>query len=277
LHYAEAKSGVDEWQTTTLVATADETAMDDPWAQSEFVEEQELDLETSPAEGAAFAPLPSAMAKAKKYAAWATALKGHLYRTKTLPLFRCPAMKAVSKPGESERDFRVRLSHMARQRRDAEVEALRDKYAGKLAAIEEKIRQAQKRVEREKAQASQSTFQAAISFGGSLLGALVGKKRISAANIGRAATSARAAGRAMQQRGDVSLATEDVAKFEEKYTQLEAKLQEEIEEIETTAAPESLQIEPTQLRPKKSEITIERVALVWTPWWSAGGALTRDF
>jgi hypothetical protein len=278
LHYVDAKAGIDQWQTIRLVTADGEAFDDDPWAQNKVLNVDEIDLETTPAAGAAFSALPPAMAKSKNYGAWAASLKRHLYETQTLPLFRCTSFKAVSQPGETERDFRVRLGHVARQRRDAETESLREKYAAKLAALDEKIRAAEKRVEREKAQASQSTFQAAITFGGSILGALVGKKRISAANVGRAATSARAAGRAMQQRGDVALAAEDVAKFEQKYAELEAKLEAEIEELKSVMTPESLVIELLSVRPKKSEISVERVALVWTPWWSAGaGPLTRAF
>jgi hypothetical protein len=277
LHFADSKSRVDVWQNVLLLATASEVSADDPWAESEVLDVEEPDLESVPAEGAKFASLPAALAKSKNYAAWATALKNHLYRTQMLSLFRSVALKATSQPGESERDFRLRLSHAAREERDAAVDALREKYTKKLSALEEKIRQAQKRVEREKAQASQSTFQAAVSFGSSLLGALVGKKTISAANVGRAATSARAAGRAMQQRGDIALAAEDVEKYQQMYDDLQAKLQTEIDDLQAAGAPDAIPLEPFELRPKKSEIAVDRVALVWMPWWSGGGSLTRAF
>jgi hypothetical protein len=193
-------------------------------------------------------------------------------------MWQSKAPKAASSTGESERDFRVRMSQLAREQRDLAVEALREKYTTKLAAAEEKIRRAQQKVDRERAQASQSTFQAMVSAGGSLLGALLGKKRISAANVGRAATSARAAGRAMQQRGDVGLAEEDVERHRQAHEELEAKLQAEIDKLHASTAPEALEIERTELRPKKSEISVERVSLVWQPWWSDGGRnLTKAF
>ena len=51
-----------------------------------------------------------------------------------------------------------------------------------------------------------------------------------------------------------------------------------IEQLESAGAPESLEIEPVQLRPKKTEIAVQRVALVWTPWWSGGsGTLTKAY
>jgi hypothetical protein len=161
--------------------------------------------------------------------------------------------------------------------RDAAVEALRDKYTRKLVAAEERLHQAQRRVEREQAQASQSTFQAAVSFGGSLFGALLGRKRISAANVSRAATSARAAGRAMQQRGDVAAAADDVARRRRAYEKLEEKLQSEIDELHESTAPDALEVDRLKLRSKKSEIAVDPVALVWRPYWSDGRKLTPAF
>jgi hypothetical protein len=277
VHFANARLGVDSWQAVAVMAQANETAPEDPWPQAEVLEE-EPELETSPAAEAQFAPLPPAMAKGRSYTAWATALKNYLYRNHTLTVFQSRAPKASSSPGESESDFRLRLSQQAREQRDAAIEALREKYAAKLAAAEEKIRRAQQKVEREKAQASQSTFSAMVSAGGSILGALLGKKRISAANVGRAATSARAAGRAMQQRGDVSLATEDVERQRQMYDDLEAKVQAEIDKLHASTAPEALVIDSVEMRPKKSEISVDRVSLVWLPWWSDGrGKLAKAY
>lgn len=277
VHFANAKVGLDSWQAVSVMAPADAAAPEDPWPQAEVLQD-EPELEASPAADAQFAPLPPAMAKGRSYTAWATALKNHMYRNHTLTIFQSRAPKASSSPGESESDFRVRLSQQAREQRDAAVEALREKYAAKLAAAEEKIRRAQQKVEREKAQASQSTFSAMVSAGGSILGALLGKKRISAANVGRAATSARAAGRAMQQRGDVGLATEDVERQRQAYEELEAKLQADIDKLHASTAPEALVIDSVEVRPKKSEISVDRVSLVWLPWWSDGrGKLTKAF
>ena len=60
----------------------------------------------------------------------------------TMELLRSPSLKVVSKPGESERDFRVRLQESTRQDRDRAGEALRQKYAPKVAALQERRRRA---------------------------------------------------------------------------------------------------------------------------------------
>ncbi len=51
-----------------------------------------------------------------------------------------------SAPGESDGDFRARLALLARERRDAAVEALRRKYAPKLQTLDDRERRAAERV-----------------------------------------------------------------------------------------------------------------------------------
>ena len=91
----------------------------------------------------------------------------------------------------------------SREERDQGVEALRAKYAPKLEAIQEQMRRAREKLEREQAQASQTSWDATIALGNSVLGAILGRKAISKTTVGRATTAAKAATRAAQQRGDV--------------------------------------------------------------------------
>src|SRR5439155_1477809 len=93
------------------------------WSQAAEVEFDEAALEREPQGAAAsFAPLPSAANKPKSYDAWKRQFADALYRGRTLRLLKCGPLKQTSKPGESERDFRVRLQQAARELRDAQVE-----------------------------------------------------------------------------------------------------------------------------------------------------------
>ena len=155
---------------------------------------------------ARFGPLPAELARAKNYVAWTKALKSFLYRERTLRVWNCPALKAWSRPLEAEREFRLRLVQASREERDQGVEVLRAKYAPKLEAIQEQIRRARERLEREQAQSSRTSWDATIALGSSVLGAFLGRKTISKTNVGRATSAAKAASRAAQQRGDVGQA-----------------------------------------------------------------------
>jgi hypothetical protein len=266
LHYAEKKAGVDHWETLALVHGINEEMPAEPWDASEPFDEGVPELDKAPEAGARFSSLPSEMSRAKSYTEWTKSFKSFLYRERTLPVWNCPALKEWSRPEESEREFRLRLVQSSRESRDQIVEKLRTKYGPKLEKIQEKMRRARERLEREQAQASQTTWDATIALGNSVLGALLGRKTISKTNVTRATTAAKAAGRAVQQRGDVGQAASELESLRQEHNELQNQFQQEIELMAASLRPEALVLEPLPLRPKKADITIERVVLAWMPY-----------
>ena len=75
------------------------------------VSDPELSLCSQPDTSGAFAELPSEFTKKTSYTRWKSALKSHLYRTRTVTMLKCSALKQTSRPDESEGDFRARLDH----------------------------------------------------------------------------------------------------------------------------------------------------------------------
>ena len=266
LHYAERKAGVDYWETLALVRRIEDAMPDEPWDASEPFDDGVPELDKAPEAGAKFDPLPAELARAKSYAAWTKAFKSFLYRERTLQVWNCPALKEWSRPLESEREFRLRLVQASREKRDHEVEVLRAKYAPKLEAVQEQMRRAQEKLEREQAQASKTSWDATIALGGSVLGAILGRKAITKTSVGKATTAAKAATRAAQQRGDVSQAASSLDSLRQKRDELQAKFQEDIESMATALRPEALVLEPLPIRPKKTDITVEKVVLAWMPY-----------
>ena len=88
---------------------------------------------TSPDAGVGFAPLPKAAATAKNYPAWQKSFASWVSSAQRLELWRHAALQLTSKPGESERDFRIRVQNAQREARDAAVESVRQKFAAKRA------------------------------------------------------------------------------------------------------------------------------------------------
>ena len=182
-----------------------------------------------------------------------------------LDLYRCPSLGQVSNPGESERDFRVRLQQSAREERDRQAEELRARYAPKLASLAERKRKAEQAVDREKGQAQQQTLQTAVAVGSALLGAFLGRKTLSVANMNRAASAARAAGRYRKESEDVGRAGETVEAVQKQLDELNAAFKAEVDALESKVNPATEPLEPVTIRPKKANITVRLVALVWMP------------
>jgi hypothetical protein len=266
LHYTEKKAGVDHWETLGLLQPVGGGVPSEVWVGARVHASGIPELDKNPEAGASFAPLPGVLTRAKNYGEWSKALKNHLYRDWKLTLWICPELKAYSRPLETQRDFRVRLAQSTRELRDQAVEDLRAKYAARRAKLQEEVRKARERLDREQAQASMAKWDAAVAFGNSVLGAVLGRKTISKTNVGKVSSAAKAASRAFQQHGETGSAEADLDQALEKFTDFEVKVQGEIEKLEAMRRPEALQLEPVELAPRKADITIEQVVLAWMPW-----------
>ena len=226
----------------------------------------EPELQAQPDADAAFSALPPELARGKSYASWTKAFKDYLYRERALTLRFCPDLKLFSQPDESEADFRIRLQTAAREQRDLEVEKLKKRYEPKFATLADQKRRAEQRVDREKSQYRQHQMQTAISFGTSILGALFGRKLASTTNVTRAASAMKGVGRSLEQRSDIGRAEESTEQIEEKISKLEAEFQEETAQIEHKSAADQLPVEEVSVQPRKTDIAIGTVCLLWTPW-----------
>ena len=273
VRYANAKAGVDQSEELVFASPVTEAAVPVSWETAAPIDVAVADLETSPGEAEDWAALPSAAAKPKSYEGWSRDLAAWLYGQRRLELLHDPVSDTLSRPGESERDFRVRLREEARAARDERVEALRKKYAPKRAALEERLRRAQQTQAREQGQVSQQGVQVAISIGATILNAVLGRKTVSVGNLGRATTAARGAGRVLKEREDAARAGETVAAVQQALAGLEAELQAEVTALE--AKGESERLESVAIRPKKTDVRVRLCALAWMPYWrDPAGTLT---
>ena len=153
-----------------------------------------------------------------------------------------------------------------REKRDAAVAELRKRWQDKLLKLQDQVRRAEERREREQAQLSQQKMQTAVSIGSSILGALLGRKAISATNVGRVGTAARSASRWGRE-------SQDVDRAEEKHRGAEAAARgyparggsrgREARDLARCGDHRAAQVE---VPARKSDIAVGEVALVWTPW-----------
>ena len=232
------------------------------------------DLEKAGEPDAHYGALPSAAGQAKSYTVWNRDFAAWVYGTQKLELLRSPGFKLIAAPDESERDFHLRIQQMAREQRDEAVEALRKKYAPKLTTLQERLRKAEQAVEREQAQVRQAGLQTAVNVGSTLLGALLGRKVVSSSTVGKAATAAKSAGRASQQREDVARAEETVQVLQKQLADLQADFDAETQTLAAKMEQLATEVDHVAVKPRKTDISVQLVSLVWMPHWQdEGGGL----
>jgi hypothetical protein len=266
LYYIDAKAGLSVEQEVAVVADVSPGLARPAWDEATAVNVRDRDLETVPEPDARFGPVGAALADPKNYAAWNRDFEEWLFRGQALKLFRSPSLDLGSKPGESEQDFRIRLSVSGRERRDELLEKARQRYAARIASLEERIRRAEMATDRERAQAEQQRLQTAISVGATLLGALAGRRGYSRSSFGRAATAARGAGRMMKEGQDIARAEENVAALQKQLDELEAQATFDVDMIRGSADPLKETLETIEVKPRKSDISVRVLGLGWVPW-----------
>ena len=266
LHFVDAKAGVDAWVPYTHMAPVSDDGRQALWEEASTHGDIKASLDRQPAGDAKFADLPSGAGNARNYAAWAKTLEEHLYQNVTLDLMSCPALKLTAQAGETEGDFKTRVAQAMREKRDAEAEKLRVKYAPKLQTLQDQLRRAQERVQREKSQYGQQQMQTVINVGATILGAFLGRKAVSVGNVTRAGSAMKSAARIGREKADVARAGESAEAVQARLEALQQEFDQETASLQSALDPEQAAIEKLQVRPRKSDISVGTVGLAWTPW-----------
>ncbi len=263
LHYADKTAGIDEWTRKAWLAPLAGGAGAPAWGEAVAIPSLDAVTAPGPLDGASFAEIPAAALAAKSYSGWGKALAASLYQNGAVELLAAKALKLTSNPGESEGDFRARLGQGLREHRDREVAKLREKYAARLKSLEDRMRKAEGRIEREKAQYGQRKLDTAISIGTSVLGAIFGGRSVATT---RAGSAARSAGRVFSERGDVARAGESLEALSAEREELLKRIEQEADELTASLDPASVTLEKLRVTPRKSDIAIARVGIAWEPW-----------
>jgi hypothetical protein len=273
VHFVDRRKAIETSETVALLAPitdAGKSGVD--WYEAEEMESFDPERLESEAEfDGSYGDLAGTV-DGKALKRWEKELADALYRSRTFELFKSPSLGLTSRPGESERDFRIRLGDASREAADAEKEKLREKYGKLDARLEEKIRKTMQRLEREKEQAKGEKLQSFLKVGTTLLGAFMGRKTLSKTNLSKAGTAMRGVGRAFKEGQDVDRVEDDLETLqtqrEELHRELEAEIQEAADRLNVTDEG----LETVAVKPRKSDIDVRLVALAWAPVRANGEA-----
>jgi hypothetical protein len=266
INFSDKKAKIEMLESSVYLTPVTDDAIPVVWEKAQQINVPATDLEKTPQAGALFGTLPPSASQSRNYSSWSRDFIAWLYGTQKLELLLSPSLKQVSQPGETEQEFRIRLGQFAREHRDEAVELLRKKYAVKIDTLQERLRKAQQTVEKQAEQAKQAKIQTAISIGSTLLGAFTGRK-ISSSTISRASTAMKGASRAADEKKDVDRAEETVDAIQKQLLDLQNEFDAETLALQAKIDPSSEVLENIVVKPNKTDIVVQLVALVWTPYW----------
>lgn len=264
VHYTDRRRTFDHAEEMALalpLAAAGSGVAGVDWRQAQPVALSAEDLEPEPPAAGGYADLPALAASPESYRELEKDLAEVLYRTRELTLWKSPLLGEISRPGEDARDFVIRLGEASREARDRETAKLKETYRKKLDRLEARERSARQRVEREQDQAGQRKLDTALSFAGTLASAFLGRGR--RGTLSRATTAFKGVGRSVKEQADVARARESLEAIRAEQGELEEELAREIETLEERWEPRREDLEPISAKPRRSDVEIERVVLLW--------------
>ncbi|MBA3815370.1 MAG: ATP-binding protein [Parachlamydiaceae bacterium] len=264
LHFVDATTKTDIWDDVCIVAGLNTDGQSINWDAGENVPEIKSHFETTPLPNSSFKDLPSFLMQEKNYAASGKLLSTWLYQNQSRSLFKYQDLGLTSKTAESEEDFRTRVSLALRENRDQAVNKLREKYGQKINTLKEKLQRSQSKVAQKQSESTWQKAEAFITAGSTILGAILGKG-VTKGTISQAGTSMRRIGKIGKDNQDAEQAEEDSTSVQEQLNAVQNQLNQEIDLVPKSIDPSSIKLEEVKIKPRKSDISVENIFLIWWP------------
>jgi hypothetical protein len=266
LAYDSARYKVTDQRSRVYTVEFDDGPVSVDWDNSEALAVPVGKLQNEGLDGAAFADCPASAQAPKNYTAWNRELKRWLRQNETLSLYRSKQFRLTSELGETEGEFRARLQTAANEKRDQAIAKIRKRYASKTTTLENRLLRAQQAVERERQQATKKKLDTAVSFGTAILGAVLGRKRLSTTSAGRIGTAIKTASGARKETMDIKRAEETAARVQADMEALSRQLEQEIAALDTAFDAQAEELDEIIIRAKATDIHVPVLGLGWMPY-----------
>ena len=273
--FTNARYRVDDRRELTYTVEFDDGPVPVDWDNGETLPLLTRDLQINGAPNASYSDCPACASNEKNYAAWEKELKRWVRQNESISLFRSKKQNLTSESGESEGEFRARLQQVASEKRDQAIAKLRKRYASKATTLENRLMRAEQAIAVQSQQSSQKKVDTAISIGTAILGAVLGRKRLSVTSAGRVGTAMRKAGGARKEAADVARAKQTAEKVRKDLVSLNDALAAEVAALESGYDAQNEELTEIPIRPKATDIHVPVIGLVWMPYRESGdGRLT---
>lgn len=262
LHFVDRTRDVNEQRDFTLLAEPPGGARMLTWEKAQSLDVALGDLRQRAEGEAFFDELPESVNESPKFTSLRDDLSDYLYHNSSVTLLHSAVLEIYSKPGETEREFRMRLQQIARERRDEEIDEITERYDNKLKRLEDKLRREEADLAQREADVSARKRETLVSVGESVVGMFLGRRsyRVASTALSKQRQAAKAKLQLEETRDDISV-------LEEEIKQLEAELQEEVEAIRERWESALTDLMEHEVRPRRKDVQISFFGLAWTPHW----------
>jgi hypothetical protein len=206
--------------------------------------------------------MPATVTTARKLKGLSNEFSDYVYRHEAVVLGYNPALKIVARPGETPREFTVRCREAARERRDAEVDKLSQKYERKIGQLQDRLAREERELAEDEADYAARKREELISAGESVMSLFLGRR--SSRGLSTASRRRRYTTKA---KADVQETKVTIVDLEEDIAELKAELEEDAEAVTRRWAEALDEMDEVRVTPRRTDVDVELFALAWAPHW----------
>ena len=175
-------------------------------------------------------------------------------------------LKVYAGPAVSQSEFRRLCAEAAREKRDAEMDKLRDRYERKLDTIENRLRREERELKQDEAELSQRKLEEMGTHAENILGLFSRRSRKLSTSLAKRRMTERAA-------ADVEESRDAIEEYKQQISDLEKELRSALDEIQRKWAETADDLSETPVRPYKKDILLGLFGVAWMPYHiiEAGG------
>ena len=264
--FTSARYNIEDEREVLHTVEFEDGPVDIDWDNSEPMGFSTEDLEKDGDNDASYADCPAGADNVKAYVAWGKDYKRWLRQNENITLYRSKRFRLTSLPSETEGYFRARLQDVASEKRDAAIAKIRKRYASKTTTLENRLMRAEQAIAVQQQQSTKKKLDTAISFGTAILGAVLGRKKLSSSTATKMGSAMKTAGSARKEAADVERAKQTARKVRADMAALNKQLKQDVADLDTSFNAQAEELAEIVVRAKSTDINVAVTGLVWLPY-----------
>ena len=261
VRYLDRKSGAEADQHWAFHVPEVQIAGFVRWSQFQAPPVDLDSLANEPFGEAAYGSPSAGMTDPKRMRALRDEVIDFVSRSASLVLPYNSVLDLYGKPGEDQRDFVNRASQLARERRDAEIDAATSRADKVFADLELRLQRAMRQLEGERASLDELRREDLYTTGEAVMSLLRGRTSYTLSRVSRARRFKK------QSQERMSAAELTIQQIEDQVEAEQERLQNTLQEINEKWRKIAQTVEEYRIKPFKKDIALEAFGIGWVPLW----------
>lgn len=212
---------------------------------------------------AIFAEVPSGLMDARRLSGIQTELIDFLYSTARLIVPQHTQFKLFGDPDKDPSEFQAQVMHLAREKRDEEVQKLSVRYGDAMDKLEDRLRRKERELEAEKMELRDRRREQLYTTGEAIFSLMRGRTNYTLSRMSRTTRYKR------QTEVDLKESRDVIGELERQMLTLEEEYQQKLQEVTDRWAAVATRIDELTLTPFKKDIGFDLYGVGWIPHYYA--------